>query len=86
MKSSQAKSPSALSSSGDFVDTELVTIGNNDHDYFSMVTSEMLCELVKQAFSQAEAQVTTWTFYLHYCQSKGEILARVGNIIASAGE
>ena len=76
------KSPDATSSSGDafhFVDAELVAIGNNDHDGFSMVTREMLCELVKQAFSQTEEQQLQHEHFIRINnnrRSKGEILAK----------
>lgn len=73
------KSPDASSSSGDFVDAELVAIGNNDHDGFSMVTREMLCELVKQAFSQTEEQQLQHEHFIRINnnrRSKGEILAK----------
>jgi len=71
-----------LSSSGDTfysVEPELVAIDNNDHDGFSMVTREMLCELVKQAFSQTEEQQLQHEHFIRMNnnrRSKGEILAK----------
>ena len=74
------KSPDiAMTSSSDTyysVDPELVDI---DHDGFSMVTREMLCELVKQAFSQTEEQQLQHEHFIRINnnrRSKGEILAK----------
>ena len=76
------KSPDVLSSSGDTyysVEPELVAIGDSDHDGFSMVTREMLCELVKQTFSQTEEQQLQHEHFIRINnnrRSKGEILAK----------
>lgn len=80
--SPKEKSPDAVSSSADTfnsVEAELVAIGNSDHDGFSMVTREMLCELVKQAFSQTEDQQLQHEHFIRINnnrRSKGEILAK----------
>lgn len=80
--SPQGTSDVMSSSSGDTfhsVEAELVAIGNSDHDGFSMVTREMLCELVKQAFSQTEEQQLQHEHFIRINnnrRSKGEILAR----------
>ena len=79
---SKEKSPDVMCSSGDTffsVEAELVAIGNSDHDGFSMVTREMLCELVKQAFSQTEEQQLQHEHFIRINnnrRSKGEILAK----------
>ena len=79
---SKEKSPDVLSSSGDTfysVEPELVAIGDSDHDGFSMVTREMLCELVKQTFSQTEEQQLQHEHFIRINnnrRSKGEILAK----------
>ena len=60
-------------------DPELVAISNNDHDGFSMVTREMLCELVRQAFFQTEEQQLQHEHFIRINnnrRSKGEILAK----------
>lgn len=83
LSAKQRSSPdAAFSSSGDTfysIEPELVTVGNNDHDGFSMVTREMLCELVKQAFSQTEEQQLQQEHLIRINnnrRSKGEILAK----------
>ena len=76
------KSPEVLLSSGDTfysVEPEMVAMDNNDLDGFSMVTREMLCELVKQAFSQTEEQQLQHEHFIRINnnrRSKGEILAK----------
>ena len=79
---SKEKSLDMLSSSGDTfysVEPELVAISDSDHDGFSMVTREMLCELVKQAFTQTEEQQLQHEHFVRISnnrRSKGEILAK----------
>lgn len=74
--------PSDLVSSSDTfysVEPELVTISNSDYEGFSMVTREMLCDLVKQSFSQTEEQQLQHEHIIRVDnnrRSKGEVLAK----------
>ena len=82
MRSPKEKSPDVLSTSSDIfysLEPELVAIGDSDYDGFSMVTREMLCELVKQTFSQTEEQQLQHEHFIRINnnrRSKGEILAK----------
>jgi len=61
------------------VEPELVTISNSDHDGFSMVTREMLCDLVKQSFTQTDEQQLQHEHIIRVDnnrRSKGEVLAK----------
>ena len=82
MRSPKERSPDVISTSSDIfysLEPELVAMGDSDHDGFSMVTREMLCELVKQTFSQTEEQQLRHEHFIRINnnrRSKGEILAK----------